>query len=41
MTVAAVETSLHLDDDGQIVWFCSEGCKRTYAQAAKSVRSRT
>ena len=41
MTVAAVETSLHLDFDGQVVWFCSEGCMRTYAQGAASAGNRT
>jgi xanthine dehydrogenase accessory factor len=41
MTVATVEASLHLEDDGDVVWFCSEGCMRSYADGGASVRSRT
>ena len=40
MTVATVEASLHLDDDGQVVWFCSEGCMSSYAHGGESARSR-
>jgi xanthine dehydrogenase accessory factor len=39
MTVATVEASLHLEDDGRVVWFCSEGCMRTYSDRGASVRS--
>jgi len=31
MTVATVETSLHLDSDGRRVWFCGSGCLRAFA----------
>ncbi len=31
MTVAAVETSLHLDHDGTRSWFCGTGCLRAFA----------
>ncbi|HWC67640.1 MAG TPA: XdhC family protein [Acidimicrobiales bacterium] len=31
MTVAAVESSLHLDHEGQRVWFCGTGCLRAFA----------
>jgi xanthine dehydrogenase accessory factor len=31
MSVAAVETSLHLDHDGQRYWFCGSGCLRAFA----------
>jgi xanthine dehydrogenase accessory factor len=31
MTVATVETSLHLDHDGRRVWFCGSGCLRAFA----------
>jgi YHS domain-containing protein len=31
MSVAMVETSLHLDHDGDPVWFCGSGCKRAFA----------
>jgi xanthine dehydrogenase accessory factor len=31
MTVAAVESSLHLDHDGRRVWFCGTGCLRAFA----------
>lgn len=41
MTVATVEASLHLEVDGQVVWFCSEGCMRTYSDPGASVRSGT
>jgi xanthine dehydrogenase accessory factor len=32
MTVAAVDATLHLEEDGVVVWFCSEGCMRTFEQ---------
>jgi xanthine dehydrogenase accessory factor len=32
MTVAAVDATLHLEDDGVVVWFCSEGCMRAFEQ---------
>lgn len=31
MTVATVETSLHLDHDGGRYWFCGSGCLRAFA----------
>ena len=31
MTVATVETSLHLDHDGTRYWFCGTGCLRAFA----------
>jgi xanthine dehydrogenase accessory factor len=31
MTVATVETSLHLDHDGVRYWFCGTGCLRAFA----------
>jgi xanthine dehydrogenase accessory factor len=31
MTVAAVESSLHLDHDGTRFWFCGSGCLRAFA----------
>src|SRR4051794_28538388 len=31
MSVATVETSLHLDHDGTRVWFCGSGCLRAFA----------
>jgi xanthine dehydrogenase accessory factor len=31
MTVATVETSLHLDHDGERRWFCGSGCLRAFA----------
>jgi xanthine dehydrogenase accessory factor len=31
MTVATVESSLHLDHDGTRVWFCGSGCLRAFA----------
>jgi xanthine dehydrogenase accessory factor len=31
MTVATVESSLHLDHDGARVWFCGSGCLRAFA----------
>jgi len=31
MTVAPVESSLHLDHDGRRVWFCGSGCLRAFA----------
>lgn len=31
MTVATVESSLHLDHDGERVWFCGSGCLRAFA----------
>ncbi len=32
MTVAAVDVTLHHDNDGVVVWFCSEGCMRAFEQ---------
>jgi xanthine dehydrogenase accessory factor len=31
MTVVAVESSLHLDHEGTLVWFCGSGCLRAFA----------
>ena len=31
MTVAVVESSLHLDHDGTRAWFCGSGCLRAFA----------
>jgi xanthine dehydrogenase accessory factor len=31
MTVAVVDSSLHLDHEGRRVWFCGSGCLRAYA----------
>jgi xanthine dehydrogenase accessory factor len=31
MKVATVETSLHLEHEGQTVWFCGSGCLRAFA----------
>jgi xanthine dehydrogenase accessory factor len=31
MTVATVQSSLHLDHDGTRVWFCGSGCLRAFA----------
>lgn len=31
MTVATVDTSLHLDHDGERYWFCGSGCLRAFA----------
>jgi xanthine dehydrogenase accessory factor len=31
MTVATVDSSLHLDHDGRRVWFCGSGCLRAFA----------
>jgi xanthine dehydrogenase accessory factor len=31
MTVATVETSLHLDHEGARYWFCGSGCLRAFA----------
>jgi xanthine dehydrogenase accessory factor len=31
MTVAAVESSLHLDHDGRRHYFCGTGCLRAFA----------
>jgi xanthine dehydrogenase accessory factor len=31
MTVATVESSLHLDHDGDRLWFCGSGCLRAFA----------
>ena len=31
MTVAAVDSSLHLDHHGERVWFCGSGCLRAFA----------
>ncbi len=32
MTVAAVDVTLHREDDGVVVWFCGEGCMRAFEQ---------
>jgi xanthine dehydrogenase accessory factor len=31
MTVAATESSLHLDHDGRRYYFCGSGCLRAFA----------
>jgi xanthine dehydrogenase accessory factor len=31
MTVATVESSLHLEHEGELVWFCGSGCLRAFA----------
>ena len=31
MTVATVDSSLHLDHDGTRCWFCGSGCLRAFA----------
>jgi xanthine dehydrogenase accessory factor len=31
MTVATVDTSLHLEHEGRTVWFCGSGCLRAFA----------
>lgn len=31
MTVVAAETTLHLDQGGERVYFCSPGCRDAYA----------
>jgi xanthine dehydrogenase accessory factor len=31
MTVVAIESSLHLDHDGERFWFCGSGCLRAFA----------
>jgi xanthine dehydrogenase accessory factor len=31
MTVATLETSLHLDHEGARYWFCGSGCLRAFA----------
>jgi hypothetical protein len=31
MSVATVESSLHLDHDDGRVWFCGSGCLRAFA----------
>ncbi len=31
MSVATVESSLHLEHDGQLVWFCGPGCHQAFA----------
>jgi xanthine dehydrogenase accessory factor len=31
MTVAMVDTSLHLEHEGRTVWFCGSGCLRAFA----------
>jgi xanthine dehydrogenase accessory factor len=36
MTVAPVESSLHLDHDGRRVWFCGSGCLRAFAAAPRA-----
>jgi xanthine dehydrogenase accessory factor len=32
MTVAAVDATLHVEHDGVVSWFCSEGCLRAFEQ---------
>jgi YHS domain-containing protein len=34
MTVATVDTSLHLEHEGRTVWFCGSGCLRAFAHNA-------
>jgi xanthine dehydrogenase accessory factor len=36
MTVATVESSLHLEHDGELVWFCGSGCLRAFASNASA-----
>ncbi len=36
MTVAMVESSLHLDHEGTRVWFCGSGCLRAFASSPAS-----
>jgi xanthine dehydrogenase accessory factor len=36
MTVATVESSLHLDHQGRRVWFCGSGCLRAFAAEPSS-----
>jgi xanthine dehydrogenase accessory factor len=36
MTVAMVESSLHLDHEGTRVWFCGSGCLRAFASSPTS-----
>jgi xanthine dehydrogenase accessory factor len=31
MSVAMVEASLHLDHEGERLWFCGSGCLRAFA----------
>ena len=31
MTVAAIESNLHLDHDGTTYWFCGPGCQDAFA----------
>jgi xanthine dehydrogenase accessory factor len=31
MSVAAVPSSLHLDHDGDLHWFCGPGCRDAFA----------
>jgi xanthine dehydrogenase accessory factor len=39
MTVAAVESSLHLDHGGTLYWFCGSGCLRAFANDPTSYLS--
>lgn len=39
MSVAMVESSLHLDHDGARLWFCGSGCLRAFAAAHPSTRA--
>ena len=39
MTVAAIESSLHLDHDGARYWFCGSGCLRAYANDPTSYQT--
>lgn len=38
MTVATVETSLHLDHEGERWWFCGSGCLRAFAANPETYR---
>jgi YHS domain-containing protein len=37
MTVAAVETSLHLDHDGTRYYFCGPGCLRAFSASPSAM----
>jgi YHS domain-containing protein len=39
MSVATVDSSLHLDHDGERVWFCGSGCLRAFAADPDAYRS--
>ena len=36
MSVPAVESSLHLEHEGELVWFCGSGCLRAFASNASA-----